>query len=205
MPNHVAHVLRIRGSKKDVAKIREAIRGEPFKDGSKNLLDFNKIIPMPKELEHVTSPVRIVSQEKREEQLKTLHKYLNDGDDETGFYTPEVGLTEELSREYIAKFGANNWYDWTCKNWTTKWNAYSMKELNERTIYFETAWSTPTSVLIKLSKMFPETIFQVQWADEDRGHNCGKGEYKNGQFDDLTNFDEGTPEARKFANKLHRI
>lgn len=61
------------------------------------------------------------------------------------------------------KYGASNWYDWSIKNWGTKWNAYHIDtgEWNEeeRTIHFDTAWGTPEPLLFLLSSKFPTVIF----------------------------------------------
>ena len=48
MPNHVMNILTIKGSKERVREILEEIKDEGVGYGS---IDFNKIEPMPKELE----------------------------------------------------------------------------------------------------------------------------------------------------------
>jgi len=117
----------------------------------KAAIDFDNIIPMPEELEDTTAPTPM----KTEDDINKHH-------------------------ELMLKWGASNWYDWRLNNWNTKWNAYDIEE-TEHYIQFQTAWSTPLAVIETLSLLFPENTFEVSFADEDLGYNCGSYEYKNGE------------------------
>jgi len=61
--------------------------------------------------------------------------------------------------------------DWSIKHWNTKWNSYGYDDFdcyqNDNTIRFETAWTAPHPVLVKLSEMYPDIGISHQWADED--------------------------------------
>lgn len=88
-------------------------------------------------------------------------------------------------RQYVnnyMKYGCTTWYDWCCNNWGTKWNAYSNEQEDEDTISFETAWSNPEPVMLKLSEMYPEAIIEHWWADEDMGSNDGYRVYQGGKI-----------------------
>ena len=52
MPNHVRNELHMEGSLADVAKVEKAIEGMDD-NGDIVCIDFNKIIPQPKELDDV--------------------------------------------------------------------------------------------------------------------------------------------------------
>lgn len=56
--------------------------------------------------------------------------------------------------------GENNWFDWNCENWGTKWNAcddYVERQSDEDvTISFMTAWSCPINWLYALAKKAKE-------------------------------------------------
>lgn len=95
-------------------------------------------------------------------------------------------------------YGKNNWYDWSIKNWGTKWNAYEGSEMYNG-ISFLTAWSAPFPILLKLSEMFSDVTITHYFADEDMGYNCGKFVYKKGIGEDITEFDGGSDEATRFA------
>ena len=87
----------------------------------------------------------------------------------------------------IAKYGSDNWYNWSINKWGTKWNAYDTLEarlntkMTQATILFHTAWSTPAPVIQKLSEKFPDVKIKVWYADEDFGHNVGKYGFENGE------------------------
>lgn len=73
--------------------------------------------------------------------------------------------------------------DFACKVWGTKWNAYEpTAEPDEGRCQFDTAWSCPIGVLVKVSDRFPEDAITVAYADEDIGSNCGTFTLKGGQI-----------------------
>jgi len=91
-----------------------------------------------------------------------------------------------LGREDEEKYGEENcWYDWSIKNWGTKWNAYGQpsNRNTENKIHFETAWSNVLELIRKLSWVFPDVEFFYQWADEDDiGANVGSSKIKDGEL-----------------------
>jgi hypothetical protein len=193
MPNHVTNRLTIIGTEEQVKQVREAIKGEQ----EDQFLDFNKIAPIPKELEGTVSPMRIISQEEYDEQERKIREdALTDMERQFGL---SRRLTKELADEYIAKFGHADWYGWQNENWGTKWNAYSQHELDENCIEFDTAWGTPYELIVKLSKLFPEVKFQVEYADEDFGYNVGTYTLLDGDSIDENVPDGGSREAIMMA------
>lgn len=67
----------------------------------------------------------------------------------------------------------DNWYDWSWREWGTKWNAVFTRlddELCE--IAFESAWAHPRPVINELARraVFP---IHIAYADEDFGRNLG--------------------------------
>jgi hypothetical protein len=83
----------------------------------------------------------------------------------------------------------DGWYDWCNDNWGTKWDVRETFEDEEGNICFDTAWSTPMEVLTHLSKIWYDLIFEVSYADEDLGSNCGRYELKNGKILSMDIFD----------------
>jgi lysyl-tRNA synthetase class I len=89
-------------------------------------------------------------------------------------YQGNLGHSEE------EEYGKNNcWYEWRIFNWGTKWNAIDVK-IKGYVVTFETAWKSPDSIFRCLSKIFPDEIITVKYADEDIGFNCDYVIYKNG-------------------------
>jgi hypothetical protein len=75
----------------------------------------------------------------------------------------------------------DNWYDWSVENWGTKWDVSDTYEDDNGYICFDTAWSTPYVLMCELSTRYKELTFEVRYADEDLGHNCGVYRFENGE------------------------
>jgi hypothetical protein len=201
MPNHITNRLTIIPNEtnvtlftgEDVLRVREAIKGER----EDQYIDFHKIAPIPKELEGTVSPMRIISQEEYDSQeLKIATNDLTENEKNWGI---SRGLTQALADEYKKKFGHCDWYGWQTANWGTKWNAYEQVEHDANVIEFDTAWSTPYSLLVNLSKMFPQVTFEVEYADEDFGYNVGRYVLLNGETIEENIPDGGSQEALEMA------
>jgi hypothetical protein len=85
------------------------------------------------------------------------------------------------------------WYDWCLENWGTKWEVNETYEDEEGWVCFETAWSTPEPVIQSLSLKYPTLSFEVEYADEDLGINCGRFIIKDGL--EIESYTYGTKEA----------
>jgi hypothetical protein len=86
--------------------------------------------------------------------------------------TPDYIYQGNLGIEERKKYGKNNWYDWRCENWGTKWNAYET-QICEDYIQFCTAWNVPTPVLKKLSEKFPQNKIALLVNNEGSRYNFG--------------------------------
>lgn len=176
MPNYVKNILSFDGGQDQVSRLFSAIKGE------NGPMDFNKLLPMPPELE-IEVGSRTTAGFKKYMAFLTV----------TGLHTemepaylaahPEIDREEwDLGKQAfhnLQNFGCPTWYEWRTQNWGTKWNASSTEISNGR-LSFLTAWNAPKPVMEKLSKMFPTVSIHHAWADEDIGHNCGEYTYQNG-------------------------
>jgi hypothetical protein len=204
MPNHITNRLTIIPNEtnvtlftgEDVLRVREAIKGER----EDQYIDFHKIAPIPKELEGTVSPMRIISQEEYDEQERKIAE--NDLTENEKNWGISRSLTQALADEYREKFGHCDWYGWQTANWGTKWNAYEQYSNDDAVIEFDTAWSTPYSLLVNLSKMFPQITFEVEYADEDFGYNVGRYVLLNGEVTEQNIPDGGTQEAIEMATDI---
>ena len=91
------------------------------------------------------------------------------------------------------RFGYSTWYMWNIQNWGCKWDASEtyMAELNE--YHFNTPWSAPGPWLEKLSKVFPQVEFTLEYHDEDPSNN-GKYVIQNGELLSSEHWSEPYPE-----------
>ena len=176
MPNYVKNILSFDGDQDQVSRLFSTIQGE------NGLMDFDKLIPMPSELE-IESGSRTAAGFKKYMAFLAV----------TGLHTemepaylatyPEIDREEwELGKQAfynLQNFGCPIWYEWRIRNWGTKWNA-SHGEVADGRLSFLTAWNAPKPVMEKLAEMFLSITIHHVWADEDIGYNCGERAYKNG-------------------------
>lgn len=157
MPNHVKNVLKFKHlTPDDVDTIVNMIAIESEDEPSSYWIDFDKIIPEPREESECPFDCKV---------NKDSH------------------ISADPGRPWY------DWYKWRNKYWGTKWGAYdcySKVGKSYVTFVFSTAWSMPYPVIERLHLMGYE--FELRYADEDIGSNCGILMYSREQG--FTHFDE---------------
>lgn len=134
---------------------------------------------------YVVNRIKIVAnKEDKSKVLNTIKGKNGIVDFEKIIPMPENIYRGDLGKEEEKKYGENNWYDWSIKNWGTKWNAFE-PVIDGNYVFFLTAWSFPEPVIRKLSEMFPDVYFVWEYADEDIGNNYDRKVYEKGQAEDL--------------------
>lgn len=178
MPNHCNNIITVSGPIKELRRFLSEVASE------KSVFDFNKILPCPKELLDVASPVRIMTQEEIL-QMWEKHRQLNKGEHSSLTRPHGLGITKERQSELIARFGYDNWYDWCCENWGTKWGAYDVTDWVKVGKGFEasydSAWAPPTNGLVNLSKLFPSLSFRNCYMETGMDF-CGYDVIENGEI-----------------------
>lgn len=133
MPNHVVNILSFEGDSVEIKTMLEAIRPDKTEDESPNI-DFNKIIPMPEELNIESSTsvdkgleayVEFISdflklgRYKRaclDCSLQTLESEIRESN---GISEKEWELGKKALINLV-KHGSQDWYGWRCEHWGTK-------------------------------------------------------------------------------------
>lgn len=190
MPNHITTHLHIEGTQEQIAEVLEYIKGE------NGLIDFNKIIPMPK-------PLNIESGSLGERGKEYL---LGRRDALDGMSEERRKEAIELGKKYlfnIQVYGFPTWYEWCNNEWGTKWNAYDCEELPDG-IAFNTAWCFPAPVIETLSRFyFPEVRFRFAYADEDSSNNTGEGVLLGGEYIERYLPEGDTPDGWRLYFETH--
>ena len=117
---------------------------------------------------HVTNTLVIYADD--EEVLDTILEEIKGENEFIDFATiipePDNLFKDDLSgedRKRCEAEGVPNWYDWNCKNWGTKWNAYAQSSegpcYGEVTIIFDTAWAPPLPIIDALRKKYKNASF----------------------------------------------
>lgn len=138
MPNWCENKLTIRGTKEDLVNFLKKHYVVANQSCREDYLDFNTIIPEPTTPEECESAYVIPAGEDRH-------------------------LAHEEGREWF------DWYSWHCNKWGTKWNSANAfacdpediltEDLNEITIWFDTAWSPCIPIINSLIDMYPNLKF----------------------------------------------
>jgi len=139
--------------------------------------DFEKVFPMPESLsveDNSNGKIGCAILTGKQEGFITLEDAANRF---LKMYSPQkkecmrIGL---IYAENIEKYGCPTWYDWSCKVWGTKWNAYDCEDKGNGVWIWDTAWSAVPKIIEEMVNGFPELAFEYEWADEDTGCNCGR-------------------------------
>lgn len=185
MPNYVRNRLSINASVEDCEKVMNTILNE------KDELDFNKIIPMPEELNIENGSYGTLGVSYIKGIMTDFEKVRFEN------LSPENKKEAiAIGKQYISnveKYGFETWYEWRIANWDTKWNAMETN-IYDNVIEFDTAWSAPIAIYKKLGEMFPNISFSFIYADDDVSYNVGEGNIENGEFT-LNCPEGGTKEA----------
>ena len=77
--------------------------------------------------------------------------------------------SRESNADLIAKYGVDNWYDWHCNYWGTKWDvdAEENDDTDEECISlsFESAWSPPSEWVKKVAQDYPSLKFLLEYEE----------------------------------------
>jgi hypothetical protein len=165
MPNHITN--RVHAPKEVL----------DFMKSDESIFDFNNIMPMPPSLNinngTVSDLAYALVTNTRPTWLKPDEDMI-DRIDAIGKTEDELRAIGEQMLENERLYGAQTWYEWSCNNWGTKWNAYDIHRVDDNTIEFDTAWRTPMVILKALSEKFQDEEITTEYADEDAAHNCGR-------------------------------
>lgn len=179
MPNHVRNVLKFKNLKEDdILFIKNMITTR--KEG-----DAEGVYPE----DDVIDFDKIIPEPKEESECPDACKVNKDSH-----------IAEYEDRPWF------DWYTWHNEYWGTKWNAYdsyTMVNKSSITFVFNTAWSMPYPVIKRLKVLGFD--FDIRWADEDYGSNCGKIDYKASEQDWQEAWEgDAYKDPSKFAQRLWR-
>lgn len=241
MPNWVTSKLTITGpNAKEVMKSLVTKNEE-----NEDQFDFNKIVPMPKDLEIVSGSLTDRAIEVYLTSINPAVKFLNHTNKNADVFNKHLALanSSKLFQKYngnlskdivdkiienyinqediktledliaygqkaienIEKYDAMDWYQWSIRNWGTKWNACHniYNEQNTPTeIRFDTAWGNVAGLMALLSKKFPENEFEYVFSEEQIGIQTGNLTFKNGEIIDGTFYDDLSKQAYEIAFEL---
>ena len=146
MPNWCENTVEIWGEEEDMKEFYDFFGGQ---DKIQENFSFEKISPMPQELDGTRSPQKIVPQYKldlfekfkyeidlnsteKDYQSQTMvsksdDKFFSEFESvneivKDFFYEYDDTISQETSDRLKSEYGYDNWYDWRNKHWGTKWD-----------------------------------------------------------------------------------
>lgn len=138
----------------------------------KNVVKFKNITPEDRDM-ILNMIASITPTEPIETQMIDFNKIIPEPEDESEC-PDEYKMNKESPIESLKDKPWFDWYEWHIDKWGTKWNAYDgyISILpNELTFVFNTAWTCPMPIFTKLALLGYD--MEIEYADEDYGHNCG--------------------------------
>ena len=214
MPNWCQNTLLVQGPKEDIHKFLKDSANVPayyFEHGwaeeaqrTNPYFCFSGLAPIPE-----------VILQKHKAQSDIYHKDLarwreacqrvrdeNPGqpDDQLTFPDHSTFRSPEFDQKVMEA-----WYDWSCKNWGTKWDIGPDARIADNTtaqnpfvrINFDTAWAPPVRWLAKAARLFPTLSFTLEYEEPGMAY-AGVAVAKGGRLirDDCHQMTEAEMRAR---------
>lgn len=157
-----------------------------------NKMNVEKYIDLCRNIQHSQVAKKPNYALSREEIDKYIRGFEGCGDDEK----MALAKGKQAVDNYL-KYGATDWYEWSCNNWGTKWNAHNTEvpSIENPEVYFDTAWSRPLPILQRLSQMYPNNSFKYEYAEEQAGYFSGECVFKNGELTSNEEYDIDSKES----------
>lgn len=164
-------------------------------------IDFNKLIPMPEELNMKSGflthqGLKLYMDFQKESAVIARATLFTPEDKCTPIVMehlakwdaiekkdPETWALGQQAFQNLKKYGCPTWVEWATLNWGTKDNAYSCAALdqNSDTMTFQTSRVAVPKLAVTLSEKFPEQEITYSWADADTKQHLGRMVFKNGK------------------------
>ena len=144
MPNNITNQITFGSDSASLAAFQQMLHDMRMEGQPLGSIDFNKLLPMPKELDMEAGS----RTDKGLELVQEYHHALADLERQKpdlppaeyvlrlrqceGLYRkkrmadPATWALGEQAYNNIQRFGSPTWYEWCNRNWGTKWNAYEM-------------------------------------------------------------------------------
>lgn len=179
MPNYSFNTFEVSGSSKEMENFyQKALK--PSQNSEDGLVfSLDNLVPQPEKIKNTISPSSSAKGVKWMNVSKLQHRdgQISEILGEDVNLIPCENNTPEKCQYLIEEYGSDDWYDWNCKNWGTKWNCCVTEHEFTKTetrfsCFFESAWCPPDIFLFKLQEMFPKLDIKLLYELEG-SNDCG--------------------------------
>lgn len=188
-------------------------------------IDFNKLMPMPAELniecssrtndglklfgDYLCEAARIAAKmpdATPNERAAALFRHMDDWQKEHKA-DPEVWELGKKASRNIQKYGCATWREWCRLNWGSKWNAYQCVPLDERadTMEFQTANCAVPKIAAALSQRFPTQTVIYSWSGGELMQSLGRMVFQGGKAVRIDIPDDRTAQAYAMSAGVWRF
>ena len=186
MPNWCEQDLIVTGP--GASQFAEDVKSED------EVLDTEKIIPMPETIKNTTAgSIDRIYEVWYEDNWKIKPFYTDEETrEELKNKIREEHPTEDVDhmaatyKYNIDNYGVKTWYEWAYENWGTKWgicNPELVDKIDERVEYtFRSAWTPVTKIIEEASRKYPQLKFDLEYFEGGagcQGQVIFKGGYVN--------------------------
>ena len=194
MPNWCSNALGVTGPAEDIASFVEAIKNPDGTPEDENEWDLTRPHPLPAALQGTRAPALSVKDvEAKIAELKArraagelqAHRKHEEYPNSwvTDKYLQDMRDAAEKSVKAKKETGYEDWYEWCCHNWGTKWPPHVANVVDTEDtavmMTFDTAWAPPSELIEKLSKLWPTLQFVLEYSEPGMGF-LGATAYKGG-------------------------
>ena len=166
MSDWVMNTARFSGDKEAIELLASTVT-----EGGR--FNFDMINAIPEELRKISHLATVVSQEEYDSFSE---------EEKQGNRSFRRYITEKENAELVQKYGTNSWYNWSVKNWGTRWSGSNAGILSQREgeiiISFDTAWNEPSGIYETLENEFGLDILAGVIYKDENEFDLVRGDYK---------------------------
>ena len=157
------NIVTFYGADEDLKKVAEKLYSPGVTSEEDNCFDFNKIIPIPKELYYIhfsrfnLNKKMIHGREYKQWYYVNFDGKMIEQNPDNYFEKSRLkGMSSSMKKQFMRKYGALNDSDWIAINWGTRSNSNSVSsdEFREKLVYnFRTNYGSARLIVLEIENM----------------------------------------------------
>ena len=211
------NIVTFYGADEDLKKVAEKLYSPGVTSEEDNCFDFNKIIPIPKELYYIhfsrfnLNKKMIHGREYKQWYYVNFDGKMIEQNPDNYFEKSRLkGMSSRMKKQFMRKYGALNDSDWIAINWGTRSNSNSVSsdEFREKLVYnFRTNYGSARLIVLEIESMiyrgeFPKV--KMMWEHDNVDVHLCFMEYDEYVPDPSPVFTVGFAETEKSTAEYYK-